>query len=233
MMLAQMRLTRSNSAWLHLSAKYLTAFEPSFWQEIMTEKDNDIDDPDVGIELDKIKVPKTDSAPSSQEPGTSKAPISEKPGKTEPEAESEIVLPKKIRLKVIMAVAAIVLAAALFFLWNQKIIKLPFLARKGKDSAKASPAYHTIAPIITNLGEKRHIQISLMIENNPELTQQISAVDPIIRDDILMLLTSAEVKRMIKESDLEKLKSYIETKIKNLLKSNYNDKIILKELKVY
>jgi flagellar basal body-associated protein FliL len=199
----------------------------------MTEKGNNIDDPGVGIELDKIKVPKTDSAPGSQEPGTSKASITEKPGKIELEAESEIVLPKKSRLKVIMAVAAIILAAALFFLWNQKIIKLPFLARKGKDSAKASPAYHTIAPIITNLGEKRRIQISLMIKYDPELAQKISAVDPIIRDDILMLLTSADVKRMTKESDLEKLKSYIENKLKSLLKSNYNDKIILKELKVY
>ncbi|MBL7179764.1 MAG: flagellar basal body-associated FliL family protein [Desulfobacterales bacterium] len=200
----------------------------------MTEKDNDIDDSKLGIELDKLEVPKIDPAPISKAVDTGKAAVLENLGKIEHEVESEAgPSPKKPGFKVILATAAVVLAAGLFFLLNQKIIKLPFLTGNGKGSAVTSIAYHTIDPIVTNLGANKHIEISLMFKNDPELTKQISAANPIIRDDILMLLTSADMKKKIKESDLENLKSYIENEVTNRLKNNYNDKIILKELRVF
>jgi len=197
------------------------------------EKDdlNDIDDLDDGIELDKIEVPKRDSVSIAQKPA--KVPTSEKTANAEPDLEFEAAPAKGAKFKIIVAVSVVGLAAALFLLWNLNIIKFAPGSGKEKNVARPAPANHTIDPIITNLGENQRIKISLMIKNDVEFRKQISKIEPIIRDRILMFLTSADTKKMINESDLKKLKLYIRDYITHLLQSNYNGKIVLKELKIY
>ena len=191
---------------------------------------NDIDDFDSGIELDKIEVPKTAARPISKKP--SKAPIAEKPGKTEIEVDSEVEPKKGLKFKVVIVVSFIFLGAALFFLSKQEHIRTLFLG-KGQNSAGSAVEYHAIDPIITNLGADKHIKISLMIKNHTKLKKQISAAESVIRDRILMFLTSQDTKRVINESDLGKVKSYINAELTHMLQSDYSDEIVLKELMVY
>jgi len=124
------------------------------------------------------------------------------------------------------------LGAALFLVSQQELIRTSFLG-KGQNSAESAVEYHAIDPIITNLGADKHVKISLMIKNNTKLKKQISVTESIIRDRILMLLTSQDTKRVINESDLGKVKSYINDELTYMLQSDYKDEIILKELIVY
>lgn len=196
---------------------------------------NDIDDDfDSGIELDKIEVPKSAATPISETPA--KAPISETPAKTEIEVDAEVdaeVEPKKgLKFIVVIVVFFIFLGAALFFLSQQDHIKTSFLGQ-GPNSSESAVEYHAIGPIITNLGADKHIKISLMIKNRNKQKQQIAVTESIIRDKILMFLTSQDTKRVINESDLGKVQSYINNELTHMLQSDYKDEIVLKELMVY
>ena len=72
-----------------------------------------------------------------------------------------------------------------------------------------------------------------MLKNDPKLKEKLSTAEQIIRDDVLMLLTSADMKRKIKSKGPEHLESYLKYEVTALLKTHYHDKIILKELKVF
>lgn len=193
---------------------------------------NDIDDDiDTGIELDKIEVPKKDSIPTSEKPA--KDPSSEKPAKTELEIEPEAAPQKPSKLKIIMAATVLGLALVLVLLWQLKIIPFPPASGSGQKSAGAAPAYHALDPIITNLGPNRHVEISLIIRNHTKLKNRTLDIEPVIRDTILTFLTSPGIRKMANEGDFGKLKPHIKNQITNILQTDYNNTIILKELKVY
>ena len=122
---------------------------------------------------------------------------------------------------------------ALFFLGKQYILKIPFISGKEKTGLKSASGYHALDPIITNLGGNRQIKISLMIRYHPELKEHITGIEPIARDSILAFLTSPDIKKIATESNLATLKSYIDNEITNMLKNDYNNDILLKELVVY
>ncbi len=204
----------------------------------MTADEDDIkeyDEPDFGIELDKLKVPDAAAIPVSKKPV--KTPIYEEPEETIPEIEVEAEVKaesqKGLRFKVIITAATILVLAALFFLLNHKAIKPLLTSWPRANSTKSSPEYHTIDPIITNLGENRHIEMSLKLRYRTELKEQNSVIESMIRDSILMLINSPDTQKKVNESDLVKLKPYINNRLTNFLKSNYGDEVILKELKVY
>ena len=193
------------------------------------------DDPAFGIELDKLEVPEIASIPVPKKPV--KTPIFKEPEESKPEIEVEVDVDteskKGLRFKVIITAAVILVLVALFFLLNHKAIK-PLLSSWPKaNSVKSSPEYHTLNPIITNLGENRHIEISLKLRYRTELKEQNSGIEPLIRDSILMFLNSPDTQEKVNESDLVKLKPYINNKLADFLKSAYGDEVILKEIKVY
>ncbi len=204
----------------------------------MTADEDDIkeyDEPEFGIELDKLEVPDAAAVPVSKKPV--KTPIYEEPEETKPETEVEVDVKaesqKGLRFKVIITAATILVLAALFFLLNHKAIKPLLTSGPRTNSTKSSPEYYTIDPIITNLGENKHIEMSLKLRYLTELKKQNSGIEPMIRDSILMLLNSPDTQKKVNESDLKKLKPYINNRLTNFLKSNYGDEVILKELKVY
>jgi len=202
----------------------------------MTADKDDIkeyDDPEFGIELDKLEVPDVASIPASKKPD--KTPIYEKPEETEPEIEVEVEAEsqKGLRFKFIIAAATILVLTALLFLLNHKAIKPLLISGPKANSTKSSSEYHTLDPIITNLGENRHIEISLKLRYRAELKEQNSGIEPLIRDSILMFLNSPDIQKKVHESDLVKLKPYINNRLTNFLKTDYGDEVILKELKVY
>lgn len=197
------------------------------------DKDNikEYDDPEFGIELDKLEVPEVASIPVSKEPV--KTAIYKEPERTKPEVEVEAASQKGLRFKLIVSAATIFVLAALFFLLNHNAIKPLLISGPRANSTKSSPEYHTLDPIITNLGENRHIEISLKLRYRTELKEQNSAIELLIRDSILMFLNSPDTQQKVNESDLVKLKLYINNSLTNFLKSDYGDEVILKELKVY
>lgn len=191
------------------------------------------DDPEFGIELDKLEVPDAASIPVAKKPD--KTPIYEKPEETKPEIEVEVEAEsqKGLRFKLIVTAATILVLAALFFLLNHKAIKPLLISGPRANSTKSSPEYHTLDPIITNLGENKHIEISLKLRYRTELKEQNSGIEPLIRDSILMFLNSPDTQKKVNESDLVKLKPYINNRLTDFLKNDYGDEVILKELKVY
>lgn len=204
----------------------------------MTADEDDIkeyDEPEFGIELDKLEVPDAAAVPVSKKPV--KTPIYEEPEETRPEVEVDVDVKeesqKGLRFKVIVTAAIILVLAALFFLLNHKAIKPLLTSWTRANSTKSSPEYHTIDPIITNLGENRNIEISLKLRYRTELKEQNSGIESMIRDSILMLLNSPDTQKKVNESDLKKLKPYINNRLTNFLISNYGDEVILKNLKVY
>ena len=142
-------------------------------------------------------------------------------------------LQKSLRIKVIIAATTILVLAALFFLLNHQAIKPLLIAGSQANSTKSSPEYHTLDPIITNLGENRHIEISLKLRYRTELKEQNFGIESMIRDSILMLLNSPDTQKRVNESDLVKLKTYINNRLADFLKGDYGDEVVLKELKVY
>lgn len=200
----------------------------------MTADKDDIkeyDDPEFGIELDKLEVPEVASLPVSKKPV--KTAIYKEPEQTKPEVEVEAESQKGLSFKLIVTAATILVLAALFFLLNHKAIKPLLISGPRANSTKSSPEYHTLDPIITNLGENRHIEISLKLRYRTELKEQNSAIESLIRDSILMFLNSPDTQQKVNESDLVKLKLYINNSLTNFLKSDYGDEVILKALKVY
>lgn len=206
----------------------------------MTADEDDIkeyDEPDFGIELDKLEVPDAAAVPVSKKPV--KTPIYEEPEETRPEIEVEVEVEVKaesqkgLRFKVIVTAATILVLAALFFLLNHKAIKPLLTSWLRANSTKSSPEYQTINPIITNLGENRNIEISLKLRYRTELKEQNSGIESMVRDSILMLLNSPDTQKKVNESDLVKLKPYINNRLTNFLKRNYGDEVILKNFKVY
>ena len=199
------------------------------------DKDNikEYDDPEFGIELDKLEVPDIASIPVLKKPV--KTPIYEEPEETEPEVEVEVEAEsqKGLRFKLIVTAATILVLVALFFLLNHKAIKPLLISGPQANSTKSSPEYHTLDPIITNLGENRHIEISLKLRYRTELKEQNSGIESLIRDSILMFLNSPDTQKKVNQNDLVKLKPYINNRLTNFLKSAYGDEVILKELKVY
>ncbi len=191
------------------------------------------DDPEFGIELDKLEVPAAASIPVSKKPD--KTPIYEKPEETKPEIEVDVEAEsqKGLRFKVIITAATILVLAALFFLLNHKAIKPLLTSGPRANSTKSSPEYHTIDPIITNLGENGQIEISLKLRYRTELKEQNSGIESMIRDSILTLLNSPDTQKKVNESDVVKLKPYINNRLTDFLKRNYGDEVILKNLKVY
>lgn len=204
-----------------------------------TDKDDskEYEDPSFGIELDKLEVPDLASIPVSKKPD--KTPTYEKPEETKPEIEVEVEVEveaesqKGLRFKLIVTAAAILVLAALFFLLNHKAIKPLLISGPKANSTKSSTEYHTLDPIITNLGENRHIEISLKLRYRAELKEQNSGIEPLIRDSILMFLNSPDIQKKVHENDLKKLKTYINNRLTDFLKNDYGDEVILKELKVY
>lgn len=205
----------------------------------MTADEDDIkeyDEPDFGIELDKLEVPDAAAVPVSKKPV--KTPIYEEPEETRPEVEVDVDVIKEesqkgLRFKVIVTAATILVLAALFFLLNHKAIKPLLTSWPRANSTKSSPEYQTINPIITNLGENRNIEISLKLRYRTELKEQNSGIESMVRDSILMLLNSPDTQKKVNESDLVKLKPYINNRLTNFLKRNYGDEVILKNFKVY
>jgi flagellar basal body-associated protein FliL len=200
-----------------------------------TDEDDrrEYDDTDFGIELDKLEVPDAASIPVAKK--TDKTPTYEKTEETEPEIEVDVEIEsqKGLRFKVIIAAATIPVLAALFFLLNHTAIKSLLISGPQANSTKSSPEYHTLDPIITNLGENRHIEISLKLRYRAELKEQNSGIEPLIRDSILTFLNSPDIQKKVHESDLKKLKPYINNRLTNFLKNDYDDEVILKALKVY
>jgi flagellar basal body-associated protein FliL len=192
---------------------------------------NDVDDFDSGIELDKIEVPKIDAKPVSKTPDETSD--SEENGETEFVLETEDESKKGLNFKVVIAVSAIILGTAVYFLSQQKHIEWTSFSKQEPNSVDTVVEYHAIDPIITNLGADKHIKIYLMIKNHNNLNNQISVTEPIIRDRILMFLTSQGTQRVINESDLEKVKSYINDELTYMLQSDYKNEVILKNLMVY
>ena len=199
------------------------------------EDSKEYDDPAFGIELDKLEVPDAASIPVSKKPV--KTPINDEPEEIKPEIEVEVEVEAKsqkgLRFKVIIAAATILVLAALLFFLNHKAIKPLLIPGLRANSAKSSPEYHTLDPIITNLGQDRHIEISLKLRYRNESKEQNSGIEPLVRDSILMFLNSPDTQKKINESDLVKLKPYINNRLTDFLKNDYGDEVVLKELKVY
>ena len=193
------------------------------------------DDSEFGIELDKLEVPDVASIPVSNK--SVKTTIYDEPEETKPEIEIEVDVEtesqKGLRFKLIVAAATILVLAALFLFLNHKAIKPLLISGPRANSTKSSPEYHTLDPIITNLGANRHIEISLKLSYRAELKEQNSGIEPLIRDSILMFLNSPDIQKKVHASDLVKLKPYINNRLTNFLKNDYGDELILKELKVY
>lgn len=190
---------------------------------------DDLGDGDIGIELDKLEVPKKDTLPIPDKPA--KDASSKKPDRIEIEIEPEAAPKKTSKLKIIAAAIVIGLTMVLILLWQLKIISFPLVSGSGKMSA--APAYHAIDPVITNLGPNKHVKVSLIIRNHAGLENRMSDIEPVIRDTILTFLTSPGIKKMADEGDFGRLKPYIKNQITNILQTDYNDTVVLKELKVY
>ena len=188
-------------------------------------KENEIDGPERGIDLDKMEVPKSDPAAVIEASFESESEKKFKEFEGKPKAKRK----NWLKYGIVLAVSVIALVTVLFFLWQKKQVLLK-VEEKGE---KPTHTYLKIDPIITNLDENRRIKISLMIRYNSELIEQISEMDSVIRNDILMFLTSPDIKRMAKAYDSKTLRSYIEHEIKNIIKHDSIDEIIFSECKVY
>lgn len=189
---------------------------------------NDIDDFDSGIELDKIEVPKILSSPISEK--AAKAPVSEKSSKIETELDFEDQPEKSSKIKLVIAISFVFLIAAPFLMFKMQILKVPFMSQ---NSPGPVAEYHSIDPIITNLGADRHVKISIMIKSHAEIENQVALMEPIVRDSVLMFLTAPDTQQMVNQSDLTKVKSYIDGELTNVLQNDYHDEVVLKELAVY
>lgn len=183
---------------------------------------DNLDDSDTGIEIDKLEVPKSDAVA-----------VPAKPVKTEFEIEPEAPPEKPFKFKLVAALLLTGFAVVLFLLWHLQIISLPFTSKTGNKRASSGSAYHTIAPIITNLDENRRIEISLMIKDHPEAGLRTADIEPVIRDAVLIFLTSADTRKMVNQSDLGKLKPYLKSQITKRLLADYSDLIVLKDIKIY
>jgi flagellar basal body-associated protein FliL len=201
----------------------------------------DLEDPDFGIELDKVEIPKTDETDGpdtiSEEPSPVKpesAPPPDEPESARPPAEPEAVpLPsppkKKIPLVLIAAPACVILIILGFFMMKTL---LP-VQRHEKAQPPQLGTYAPVEPMLTNLGDDRHIEIWLMSRSAPGNKEQTSILLSQAKHHIIMLVTSAEIQRQLADGVSEELvASHIHDEITLLLAKNFPNQIILKELMV-
>lgn len=191
---------------------------------------DEIDDFDSGIELDKIEVPKGPARPFAETPAQTS--VAETPAEAEMEIDFDVEPKKGLKIKAVIVVAFILLGAAVLLVSQKQQLKNSFIGI-GSNRTGSAVEYHPLVPIITNLGAEKHIKIALIIKNHNKLDKQMSVTESIVRDRILMFLTAPNTKRIVNESDLAKVKSYINDELTYMFQSDYKDEIILKELVVY
>lgn len=191
---------------------------------------DDIDDFDSGIELDKIEVPKGPARPFAETPD--QASVAETPAGAEMEIDFDVEPKKGLKIKMVIVAAFILLGAAVLLVSQQQQLKNSFIGI-GSNRTGSAVEYHSLVPIITNLGAEKHIKIALMINNHNKLDKRMSVTESVVRDRILMFLTAPNTKRIVNESDLAKVKSYINDELTYMFQNDYKDEIILKELVVY
>lgn len=199
---------------------------------------NNIDESGLGIDLDKLKVPGTDSVPSPEKLQETK-PVEDPKRESEikPKVKHEKRIKKRLKPIIIVMIIAVLFVTVAFFIWQKKFIRPSsslYLERE-VNSSELSNTYLNVGPIITNLDETRNIKISLIVKYNSELMKQASVMDSIIRNNILMFLASSGTKKIVKETNPKILKVYFKNEITRLLKleSVFIDEVIFKEITVF
>jgi flagellar basal body-associated protein FliL len=219
----------------------------------MADTEDDIEETEVGFDLDKIEIPPTESPPPSTVPAdtgdtetsdpadtlntadtvdtmdTVDTGVAEKSSEVQSETASKGEPKKepklkhaltKTRLRVILPVAVIALVAASFFIWNQVGRKAPLItdARLGEPS----DFNVSIGPVTTNAGETGRI-IRMTVEvicDNPESKKRVSKMASLIKDRIVISMSSPDAAKIISRKDFEALKSYLVGEISNALEGN-------------
>jgi flagellar basal body-associated protein FliL len=172
----------------------------------------------TGIELDAIEgtiTPVTPSPPPSAAPTVDAA--YEKPTEIRIEAGTEKKSGKGRRVGIIITVSVTLLAAISFFLWNLRSTRSP--STTDQRPVDQSNLTANIGPIITNAGETGNI-ISITLEiicRNSESKRKVSQMTSLIKNTVVLAMSSQRAVKMADLKDYPLLESYLVNEIKDIL----------------
>jgi hypothetical protein len=199
----------------------------------------DSEDPDHGVELDKIEIPKTaEKSDEAEFSETAPQVESNTEPETEPNTEPEIKpelepaikrLPSKKNI-VFMALAAILILGLASFFALQMLMSPAIEIEKPYSG---SGAYQDIEPIVTNLGKNSYVDIALMIRFDPEEKAQFTILKSKIKDTILTFLASPDFQKEIAVGRPEKNETYVYDKLTRLLTESYPNQVMITALRIY
>lgn len=181
-----------------------------------------LEDPDSGIELDKIELP----APRESHP----PPLSGRPPeppKAAAVAEGASHRPAFIWIAGLAAGLILVVVLAVFMLKVTGAFGI--FSMEGKTSVR----YRRIDPIITNLGEHHHARILLRVRLDPESKARMMSLTPAIIDSILTFVASPEIQKMIRNADPETLAALVRNEISAFVKREHRHRVVLEEIEIY
>lgn len=122
----------------------------------------------------------------------------------------------------------ILLLSGIYFLLSRSIIKVPFL-----DFQRA-PIYASIGPVVGNLETGTPIKISLKFElKHSSLRDRVDEMSILIRDKMLIILSSLNEKDIFGNKDLKFLKNRIKFEVEGLLKENSIEGVYFSEIFIY
>jgi flagellar basal body-associated protein FliL len=170
----------------------------------------DENDIKAGLELDKI-----DLSQGRGDPVPPPLPLQQTGGKAKKKNSS-----KSSKLQVFILIAGVAaLFATMFFLWDQAIIDLPLL--ESNVAKRALEKYVSVGPIMANVSKDQHVKITVMIEcKNKRLRERVTAVQPIIKNNLMMVMNSKEAKPIIDKKEYSELKPEFLKQINSLLKGS-------------
>ena len=125
---------------------------------------------------------------------------------------------KSTKLQVFILVGGVAAVfATVFFLWDQAVINLPLL--ESREAKRALEKYAVVGPVMVNVGKDQHVKFTLMIEcRNKSLKNRIVELEPVIKNNLLLIMGSKEAKLFVAKKDYSSLKPAFLKQINTLLK---------------
>ncbi len=178
----------------------------------------ELDDLDDDVELDKIVLPEStqqiDASLVSEDPTVHLTGIEPELEPGHPKRQIAIIAVAVISILVILSLATLMTSSR-------------------QETAQKVGPYQKINPIITNIGENRHIKISLLIRTAPATKKAYDILETRIRDGVLTFLASTEIKKITQLEGRRKMEAAIHNELTVFLKKKYMNRTLIREVKVY
>ena len=176
-----------------------------------------------GLELDKIDLSEILIAP-----GTEK-----KVQKKVKKSKIKISPINKVDFKIALIIGAIILSlTVVFLLWNKTLLNLTFM--ESTPTPVMSERIVTVGPVLTSFGKDEHIKMAVQIECiNTKSKEKVSDLRQRIQNKILLMLSTPEARRLLRQGDFEELKPLIKKEVERLIKNSGVKDVYFSQINLY